>query len=66
MFKEYLGDGVYVDLHRDGTMVLTAEDGIVTTNIIYLDDFMWHNLMSWKVGVYKGLKEIKGTGDKDE
>jgi len=36
MEKTYLGDGVYVDF--DGYhIVLTTEDGIATTNTVYLD-----------------------------
>jgi hypothetical protein len=35
--KQYIGDGVYAD-YRDGYVVLTTEDGISTSNTIYLDD----------------------------
>lgn len=37
--KEYLGDGVYADYLKDeDVLVLTAENGIVATETIYLDD----------------------------
>lgn len=35
--KEYIGDGVYVEINEGGQIVLTTEDGIKTTNIIYLE-----------------------------
>jgi hypothetical protein len=34
--KDYIGDGVYIGL-MDGGLVLTTEDGISVTNIIWLD-----------------------------
>jgi hypothetical protein len=34
--KEYLGDGVFVDI-EDGMIKLTTEDGIKATNTIYLE-----------------------------
>jgi hypothetical protein len=34
--KEYLGDGVYADMDS-GMLKLTTEDGISTTNVIYLE-----------------------------
>lgn len=35
--KEYLGDGVYADIPCPGTIILTTEDGISTTNEIVLE-----------------------------
>lgn len=35
--KEYVGDGVYIDTDYDGGIVLTTENGVSTTNTIYLD-----------------------------
>lgn len=37
--KAYLGDGVYVDMwpEVDGGLILTTENGIETTNRIYLE-----------------------------
>lgn len=37
MAKTYLGDGVYADVDNAGQLVLTTEDGINTTNTIYLE-----------------------------
>lgn len=37
MEKEYLGDGVYADIDKYGQICLTTENGIETTNMIYLD-----------------------------
>jgi hypothetical protein len=34
--KAYLGDGVYVEFDRFGTLVLTTENGLSVTNTIYL------------------------------
>jgi len=35
--KTYLGDGVFVRVTDGGSVVLTTEDGIRTTNEIYFD-----------------------------
>jgi len=36
--KEYLGDGVYADIREgDGSIILTAENGIRATDTIYLE-----------------------------
>ena len=44
--KQYIGDGVYVDY--DGfSLVLTTEDGIRTTNTIYLEGNVWHSLVEY-------------------
>ena len=46
MSKEYLGDGVYVDV--EGAMiVLTTEDGIKATNTIYLEPEVYDALTQW-------------------
>lgn len=37
MNKEYLGDGVYVEMQNDYYVVLTTEDGIAVSNTIYLE-----------------------------
>lgn len=34
--KEYLGDGVYVEVDNE-MIALTTSDGISTTNIVYLE-----------------------------
>lgn len=46
MEKEYIGDGVYVDF--DGyNIVVTTENGIATTNIIYLEPAVCSNLFKY-------------------
>jgi len=49
--KVYLGDAVYVS-HDGYHIVLTTEDGIRTTNTIYLEPPMWAALQrvvaSWQ------------------
>lgn len=37
MHKDYLGDGVYVEVDQFGTLILTAENGVEIKNIIYLE-----------------------------
>lgn len=34
--KDYLGDGVYIDIHGD-TIILTTENGIEASNTIFLE-----------------------------
>jgi len=51
--KEYLGDGVYVELDRDD-VVLTTGDGIQVTNRIVLEMDVLENL--------KDYLEAKGYG----
>lgn len=46
MEKRYLGDGVYVE--SDGFhIILTTEDGISTTNRIYLDNHVTKQLLKF-------------------
>lgn len=47
--KEYLGDGVYVDICSDfpGGVVLTTENGIEPTNTIYLEPRVIKALIGW-------------------
>jgi hypothetical protein len=42
--KQYLGDAVYAELVRFGTLVLTTEDGISVTNKILLEPQVLDNL----------------------
>lgn len=42
--KEYLGDGVYVEISPYGEVILTTENGYETTNTIALEDSVWSNL----------------------
>ena len=49
--KAYLGDGVYVERNpASGDLALTTENGIETTNTIYLEPEVWGALISylWK------------------
>ena len=46
MTKEYLGDAVYVE-QRDGMLKLTTEDGISTTNTIYLEPEVYAALVAY-------------------
>lgn len=46
--KIYLGDGAYVDFHEGLNQVkLTAEDGIMATNVVYLDANGMMQLIRW-------------------
>lgn len=44
--KMYLGDGVYVDVER-GMLKLTTENGISTTNTIYLEPEVYEALVQY-------------------
>jgi hypothetical protein len=44
--KSYLGDGVYVELDN-GMLKLTTEDGIRTTNAIYLEAEVFEALIAY-------------------
>ncbi len=46
MAKSYLGDGVYVD-HDGYTLTLTTENGVSTTNTIYLEPEIYHALLAY-------------------
>jgi len=50
--KEYLGDGVYVELENN-MIKLTTENGIEITNTIYLEPEVYTALVKW----VEGLKE---------
>lgn len=59
MQKEYIGDGVYVapgdpTASYQEEMVLSAEDGIRATDIIYLEELMWQRIIVY--GVRMGWK----------
>ena len=60
--KEYLGDGVYADF--DGYhLVLTTENGIATTNTIYLEPEVTFALRRYITALYDGcqVKEDKNA-----
>ena len=42
--KKYLGDGVYIEYDGFG-MRLTTEDGLDTTNEIYIEPTVWKALL---------------------
>lgn len=46
MKKEYLGDGVYAEL-EGGCLVLTTENGIETTNTIFLEPEVYAALVKF-------------------
>lgn len=50
--KEYLGDGVYVEIDR-GMLRLTTENGIDTTNEIFLEGIVIAKLLRYmtKIGI---------------
>ena len=52
MEKEYLGDGVYVEIEC-GMLKLTTEDGIRATNTVYLEPEVMDKLVAY----YKQAKE---------
>jgi uncharacterized protein YuzE len=45
--KEYLGDGVYVEIDEHGDIVLTTENGIEVTNRIYLSKETYASLAEY-------------------
>jgi hypothetical protein len=49
--KQYLGDGVYVDV-EENWVVLTTEDGVKETNRIYLDQEVQLAFMKFMDGIY--------------
>lgn len=53
MNKKYLGDGVYVSIDR-GMVRLSTEDGIRTTNVIYLEEEVLNAFFTWWVKANKG------------
>lgn len=55
MAKAYIGDGVYVDW--DGySIVLTTEDGIRMTNIIYLEPEVMYALSRYVTELKESLR----------
>jgi len=45
--KDYLGDGVYVELDEFGMIKLTTSDGINDTNTIYLEPDVFVSFERW-------------------
>ena len=46
MNKEYLGDSVYVEIER-GMVKLTTENGYGPSNTIFLELFVYHELVKY-------------------
>jgi hypothetical protein len=52
--KQYLGDGVYVDLVPESrSIVLTVEDGVWVTNTIFLEPIVIAALRDYLKGTWK-------------
>lgn len=50
MEKEYIGDGVYLSGALNGDeMVVSAEDGIRASDIIYLEELTWQRMIVYGV-----------------
>ena len=45
--REYLGDSVYVEVTEDGMLRLTTSDGEQVSNEIYLERFVFANLIRY-------------------
>lgn len=45
--KTYLGDGAYAQADNYGGITLTTEDGVKTTNVIYLEPQVLANLVAF-------------------
>ena len=58
--KQYLGDGVYVDVDNHGGMVLTTEDGTRVIHEIWIEASVWHALVRW---VEQMKQKAKAGGD---
>ncbi len=56
--KHYLGDGAYSVLDRFGTLVLTTENGLATTNRIVLDHEVLDELERWLAWVRATKPEV--------
>jgi len=51
-FKDYLGNGVYVDVGSyPGDVILTTEDGVDVQNTIYLDPSILAALDRWRARI---------------
>ena len=46
MNKQYIGDGVYVEV-ENGMLKLTTDDGVYSNNTIYLDSDVLGNLQKY-------------------
>jgi len=62
---EYLGDGVYV-AHDGFGMWLTAEDGVVATDAIYLEPNVWGMLKQFEKRMHEPQKTKGEKHDQTE
>lgn len=65
-FRAYLGDGLYAGYDSGlGAIVLTAEDGIRVSNIVYLEDEVYLAFARWSGRVVRELagREPKPDGE---
>lgn len=53
--KEYLGDAVYCQTNDRGQLVLTVEDGIEQTAVIYIEPEVWGRLVDY-------VERLRGEG----
>jgi hypothetical protein len=63
-YADYLGSGVYIDI-VGGSVVITAENGIIATDVIYLHPDTFAALLSWAARTLDILKGAKSNGQKD-
>lgn len=65
--KRYIGDAVYVE-YNGHSFVLTTENGITTTNIIFLEPEVYTELLKYGLKVKHNnmsAEEISGRGNDD-
>ena len=56
MNKRYLGDSVYVELQKDGNLVLTTDNGYGPSNTIVIDEDTWADLVEYHTQVHEQVK----------
>jgi hypothetical protein len=56
MPKEYIGDGVYADWNGY-QIVVTTEDGVRTTNTIFMEADVFRSLVDYKNRMVKGDRD---------
>ena len=60
MEKMYLGDAVYLANDIDGSLVLTTEDGVSTSNQIYVEPALFPGLIRFVEELQQEIKESHG------
>lgn len=56
MKKQYLGDGVYIEF-ENGMFKLTTEDGISTTNTVYLEPEVYGAFVNYADKIFEFYKK---------